>query len=67
MVRRLPMAGCWPHPSIVLRSKPMVYTPWRSSDDDTSWPCPERSRANNAAEMAPANWTPVEWSPIPPR
>ena len=40
--------------SAMLMSQPSMYMPMRSSDVDTSWPSPVRSRANRAADTAPA-------------
>ena len=38
----------------MLMSQPSMYMPMRSSDTDTSWPSPVRSRAKSAADTAPA-------------
>ena len=51
----------------MLMSQPSMYMPMRSSDTDTSCPSPVRSRANSAADTAPAAARPAMWSPIPPR
>ena len=48
-------------------SHPSMYMPIRSSDTDTSWPSPVRSRENRAAATAPAAARPAMWSPMPPR
>ena len=56
-----------PRRSAMLMSQPSMYIPMRSRDTDTSWPSPVRSRANRAADTAPAAASPAMWSPIPPR
>src|SRR5436189_298022 len=47
-------------------SQPSMYMPIRSSEVDTSWPSPVRSREKSAAATAPAAAIPAMWSPIPP-
>ena len=56
-----------PSRALMLMSHPIMYIPMRSSETETSWPSPVRSRAKSAADTAPAAARPAMWSPMPPR